>query len=314
MVRDRAKKRKLQFDEEALDLFVLLTGGDTRQIDNELEKIDLYLGADRRVRADQVRDLVPLSRAGVIFELGNALASRDLYRALALVRRLLDQGESAIGLLLVAVLPTVRNLLLAKDLMEQHGLSRPSARTLSSPRSIVCRQVRRNICRARRMGRSTPMRSASPRSMRIVSKPNSSLPDWKLSRSKSSTRQHATRSRADFDRIDRENSRQQNVGGLSSTAMSRDTEVPPHLDRRLARLLARDRSDVGNIPAHAAECFHHRDDHHDEKRQLHDRLNHGPQKDEQTADRGNGRKNHEHDLGSDVEQEPRAPNRIDCMA
>ena len=126
MVRDRAKKRKLQFDEEALDLFVLLTGGDTRQIDNELEKIDLYLGAERRVRAEQVRDLVPLSRAGVIFELGNALALRDLDRALALVRRLLDQGESAIGLLLVAVLPTVRSLLLAKDLMERHGLSRPS--------------------------------------------------------------------------------------------------------------------------------------------------------------------------------------------
>ena len=126
MVRERAKKRKLQFDDEALDLFVLLTGGDTRQIDNELEKIDLYLGADRRVRAEQVRDLVPLSRAGVIFELGNALALRDLERALALVRRLLDQGESAIGLLLVAVLPTVRSLLLAKDLMERHGLSRPS--------------------------------------------------------------------------------------------------------------------------------------------------------------------------------------------
>jgi len=126
IVRDRAKKRKLQFDDEALDLFVLLTGGDTRQIDNELEKIDLYLGAERRVRAEPVRELVPLSRAGVIFELGNALAARDLERALALVRRLLDQGESAIGLLLVAVLPTVRNLLLAKDLMEQNGIPRPA--------------------------------------------------------------------------------------------------------------------------------------------------------------------------------------------
>jgi DNA polymerase-3 subunit delta len=127
IVRARAQKRKLQFEEEALDLFVLLTGGDTRQIDNELEKIDLYLGAERRVSARQVRELVPLSRAGVIFELGNALAARDLERALTLVRRLLDQGESAIGLLLVAILPTVRNLLLAKDLMEQQGLSGPSA-------------------------------------------------------------------------------------------------------------------------------------------------------------------------------------------
>jgi DNA polymerase-3 subunit delta len=127
MVSDRAKKRKLQFEDEALALFVLLTGGDTRQINNELEKIDLYLGADRRVHVEQVRELVPLSRAGVIFELGNALAVRDLERALTLVRRLLDQGESAIGLLLAAVLPTVRNLLLAKDLMERHGIPRPAA-------------------------------------------------------------------------------------------------------------------------------------------------------------------------------------------
>jgi DNA polymerase III subunit delta len=127
IVRGRAQKRKLQFEDEALDLFVLLTGGDTRQIENELEKIDLYLGRDRRVGAEQVRTLVPLSRAGVIFELGNALAARDLERSLTLVRRLLDQGESAIGLLLVAILPTVRNLLLAKDLMEQEKLSRPSA-------------------------------------------------------------------------------------------------------------------------------------------------------------------------------------------
>ena len=127
IVRGRAMKRGLSFEDEALELFVLLTGGDTRQIDNELEKIDLFLGSTREVNADNVRELVPLSRAGVIFDLGNALAQRDLERALALVRRLLDQGESAIGILLVAVLPTVRNLLLAKDLMERHRLSRPHA-------------------------------------------------------------------------------------------------------------------------------------------------------------------------------------------
>jgi DNA polymerase-3 subunit delta len=44
-----------------------------------------------------------------------------------LVKRLLDQGETAIGILLVAILPTVRNLLLAKDLMERHRLQRPHA-------------------------------------------------------------------------------------------------------------------------------------------------------------------------------------------
>jgi DNA polymerase III subunit delta len=127
MVRARARKRKLEFTDHALELFVLLTGGDTRQIDNELEKIDVYLGNERRVGPDLVRELVPLSRAGVIFDLSNALAELDLARALTLVRRLLDQGEGAIGILLVAILPTIRNLLLAKDLMERHGLPRPHA-------------------------------------------------------------------------------------------------------------------------------------------------------------------------------------------
>jgi DNA polymerase III subunit delta len=125
IVRRRAKKRKLQFDDDALDLFVLLTGGDTRQIENELEKIDIFLGKDRAVHVDVVRQLVPLSRAGIIFELSNALAMHDLDLALTLVRRLLDQGESAIGILLAAIVPTIRNLLLAKDLMERHRLPRP---------------------------------------------------------------------------------------------------------------------------------------------------------------------------------------------
>src|SRR5947199_6112591 len=122
IVRKRANARKLQFDDDALDLFVLLTGGDTRQIENELEKIDLHQGRERSVSVEQVRELVPLSRAGVIFELGNAMAACDLQRALILVKRLLDQGETAIGILLVAILPTVRNLLLAKDLMERHPI------------------------------------------------------------------------------------------------------------------------------------------------------------------------------------------------
>ena len=125
VVQQRAEQHGLTFEQEALDLFVLLTGGDTRQIENELEKLDVFLASRREITADDVRELVPLSRAGVIWDIGNALARGDLDRALTLVRSLLDQGESAIGILLVAILPTVRNLLLAKDLMERHRLSRP---------------------------------------------------------------------------------------------------------------------------------------------------------------------------------------------
>jgi DNA polymerase-3 subunit delta len=128
LVRSRAETLGLRLRGEALELFVLQTGGDSRQIDNELGKLDLYLGQARReVSVADVRLMVPASRAGVIFELGNALAARDLNSALALVEQLLFQGESAIAILLVAIIPTVRNLLLAKDLMQRYRLSRPAA-------------------------------------------------------------------------------------------------------------------------------------------------------------------------------------------
>ena len=128
MARTRADALGLRLRGEALELFVLQTGGDSRQVDNELEKLDLYLGAARReVTLADVHLMVPASRAGVVFELGNALAARDLGGALELVEQLLFQGETAIAILLVAIIPTVRNLLLAKDLMQRYRLSRPAA-------------------------------------------------------------------------------------------------------------------------------------------------------------------------------------------
>jgi len=124
---ERAQARGLRLSGEALELFTLSTGGDRRVIENELEKLDLYLGAQsREVPVEAVRELVPLSRAGIVFELGNALAARDLNRSLALLDQLLFQGESAIGILIVAIIPTVRSLLLVKDLMTRHKLTRPS--------------------------------------------------------------------------------------------------------------------------------------------------------------------------------------------
>jgi DNA polymerase III subunit delta len=128
VIETKAAERELRFSSDALELFTLLTGGNTRQIENELEKLDLYLGETRRsITPEDVRLLVPLSRAGVIFELGNAFARRDLKLSFSLVEQLLNQGESAIGILLVAIAPTVRNLLAAKELMQTHRLSKPHA-------------------------------------------------------------------------------------------------------------------------------------------------------------------------------------------
>lgn len=126
IVRQFAADRGLSFEPEALDTFALFTGGDRRAISNELEKLALYqTGENTPISAECVRLLVPMSKAGIIWELGNAISEQNVQRALDLLDRLLFQGDKAIGILLVAIIPTVRNLLLVKDLMARHRIDRP---------------------------------------------------------------------------------------------------------------------------------------------------------------------------------------------
>jgi DNA polymerase-3 subunit delta len=118
----KARELGLTFESGALELLVQMAGDDTRQLENEIEKIDLYLGERRRCGLKTVRELVSLSRAGVIWEIGNAIAVRDLPRALELLDVLLYQGQNAIGILLGAIVPRVRSLLIAKELVTRHKI------------------------------------------------------------------------------------------------------------------------------------------------------------------------------------------------
>ena len=119
----KAKELNLTFESGALELLVQMAGDDTRQLENEMEKIDIYLGERRRAGLQTVRSLVAMSRAGVLWDVGNAIGVRDLKRALELVNLLLFQGQNAIGVLLGAIVPKMRGLLLVKDLLARHKLN-----------------------------------------------------------------------------------------------------------------------------------------------------------------------------------------------
>jgi len=113
----------LTFESEALERFVRLAGADGRQLRNELEKIDLYLGDKRTITVDVVRALVAKSASGVIWELGTCLSKRQMGESLALLDQLIFQGETPVGILYAAIIPTVRNLLVTKDLLLRHKIS-----------------------------------------------------------------------------------------------------------------------------------------------------------------------------------------------
>ena len=121
LVERGARDQGLTFTTDALDLFVQLAGEETRQISNELEKLDLFLGKDRReVTLEDVQTMVPLSRKGVIWEISRAIEAKRATRAIELIDQQLTKNESAIALVKAAIIPTVRNLFFAK-LTEPYG-------------------------------------------------------------------------------------------------------------------------------------------------------------------------------------------------
>lgn len=141
LVSRRAKEVKLDFDDEALDLFVQLAGEDTRQIGNELAKLSLYLGEGERVTIEDVRIMIPPSRKGVIWEISRAVERGEAARAIELIDAQLNKGENAIGLMRAAIIPTVRNLFYARLALDTgaqpgHGMGKSLERLPPEKRAV----------------------------------------------------------------------------------------------------------------------------------------------------------------------------------
>jgi DNA polymerase-3 subunit delta len=120
LVTKRARDLGLNFDPDALAIFVMLAGEQSQQIGNELEKLDLFLGPERRtITEEDVNVLVPLSRAAVVFETGKAIQNGNTTRAIQLIDQQLEADESAIGIMRASIIGVVRNLYMAKLIVER---------------------------------------------------------------------------------------------------------------------------------------------------------------------------------------------------
>ncbi len=120
LVTKRARDLGLNFEPDALAIFVLLAGEQSQQIGNELEKLDLFLGPERRtITEEDVNVLVPLSRAAVVFETGKAIQNGNTTRAIQLIDQQLEADESAIGIMRASIIGVVRNLYMAKLIVER---------------------------------------------------------------------------------------------------------------------------------------------------------------------------------------------------
>ncbi|GKI06239.1 MAG: DNA polymerase III subunit delta [Akkermansia sp.] len=123
LINKEAGARGMNFDSAALELFIHRVSESSRQIISEIEKLDLYLGADRRtVMPEDVERMVPLTRTGVIFEISRALENKKSDAAISLIDFQLERGENAVTIMRAAFIPTLRNLLAARLLCDAFNL------------------------------------------------------------------------------------------------------------------------------------------------------------------------------------------------
>jgi len=93
------RSKGLTMSPAARDAFQQKVGLETRQILNELEKLAVALGTRTNVGVDDVTQFVSASREAAFWDLAEAFARRDLPGSLRILRQLIFQRQSMIGLI-----------------------------------------------------------------------------------------------------------------------------------------------------------------------------------------------------------------------
>jgi DNA polymerase-3 subunit delta len=93
LAQETAKRLGLQIGTTELGFLLEALGADGSRVVQEMEKLSLYAGRDRKVTVDDIRQLVPNAQATTIFALVNALGRGDRAKALDALDTLLREGE-----------------------------------------------------------------------------------------------------------------------------------------------------------------------------------------------------------------------------
>jgi DNA polymerase-3 subunit delta len=117
------RARQKEISDEALAELINRVGPNARQLDNEVEKVALYVGDRKEIEFDDVATICTRNKTARAFALGDALGDRDLPRLLARLDEALwevklDPQKSEIGLL-YGLISKVRAMLLLKEMLRE---------------------------------------------------------------------------------------------------------------------------------------------------------------------------------------------------
>lgn len=117
-LRAKLDEAGLRASHAVVHLFVERAGNQSRQLAIELEKLQIYLGDRREVTADDVMTIVSPARERGYGELANAFCTRDLAATLSVLRQLILQKDSPVGLV-ISLENRVRDLLVYRSAEER---------------------------------------------------------------------------------------------------------------------------------------------------------------------------------------------------
>ncbi len=117
-VREMVSAAGKRIDDEAVAGILARTGTAMRGLVSEMEKLLLYVGARPAVQAEDVLEVLSHSREANIFDVTNAVSSRDAGKALLALRSLLTQREPA-PLILNVLAGEIRNLIIARSALDR---------------------------------------------------------------------------------------------------------------------------------------------------------------------------------------------------
>jgi DNA polymerase-3 subunit delta len=114
-----AKLNEYRIEPRALDMLIKLAGTGLSRLVNEVEKLRSHAGGEVITEA-AVLELVPRSREHTSWQLWDAIIRRDSKRAMHLIERLLNDGDTGAPVMIVGSLASLfRRMLAGKELLDR---------------------------------------------------------------------------------------------------------------------------------------------------------------------------------------------------
>ncbi|MEK6755146.1 MAG: DNA polymerase III subunit delta [Bacteroidota bacterium] len=93
-IAERARRKGKEVNAEACRLIQAYVGNSLRSLQNEIDKLFIFVGERKQVTPDDVSTVVGATKGYTVFELQNAIGRKDTKEAMKILERMLDVGQS----------------------------------------------------------------------------------------------------------------------------------------------------------------------------------------------------------------------------